>query len=84
MFDDRTDADEQPADLLEPESVAADLVLAVPRGALPVARLVAEPVVFHLNIADRLSSSGASDVVDVKRVLKTGSPTLKQAASAAE
>jgi putative transposase len=30
------------------------------------------------------TSSGASDVVDVKRVVETGSPTLREAASAAE
>jgi putative transposase len=30
------------------------------------------------------TSSGASDVVDVKRVVETGSPTLKEAALAAE
>jgi hypothetical protein len=30
------------------------------------------------------TSSGASDVVDVKRVVETGSPTLKEAEPAAE
>ena len=42
MFADRTDAGEQLADLLEQRGVEADVVLAVPRGGLPLGRVVAD------------------------------------------
>lgn len=42
VFADRTDAGEQLADLLEQRGVEADVVLAVPRGGLPLGRVVAD------------------------------------------
>jgi predicted phosphoribosyltransferase len=42
MFADRTDAGERLADRLVDEGVDADLVLAIPRGGLPVGRVVAD------------------------------------------
>lgn len=50
MFVDRTDAGEQLAERLEREEVAADLVLAIPRGGLPVARPVADRLGLLLDI----------------------------------
>ncbi|MFB6221843.1 MAG: phosphoribosyltransferase [Halolamina sp.] len=50
MFDDRTDAGEQLADRLQREGVEADLVLGIPRGALPVARPVADALGAPLDI----------------------------------
>ncbi|MFC6763726.1 phosphoribosyltransferase, partial [Natrinema soli] len=40
MFDDRTDAGERLAAELERRDLAVDIVLGIPRGALPVARPV--------------------------------------------
>lgn len=42
MFRDRTDAGEQLADALERRGIEADVVLAIPRGALPLGRAVAD------------------------------------------
>ena len=42
MFADRTDAGRQLADRLAESGVEADVVLAIPRGGLPVARPVAD------------------------------------------
>jgi predicted phosphoribosyltransferase len=42
MFADRTDAGERLADRLSAAEVGADLVLAIPRGGLPVGRVVAD------------------------------------------
>lgn len=42
MFRDRTDAGEQLADELENAGVAPDVVLAIPRGGLPLGRVVAD------------------------------------------
>lgn len=50
MFTDRTDAGEQLADLLEQHDVQADIVLGIPRGALPVARPVADALDVPLDI----------------------------------
>ncbi|MFB6169680.1 MAG: phosphoribosyltransferase [Haloarculaceae archaeon] len=50
MFDDRTDAGEQLAERLREAGVEADLVLAIPRGALPVARPVADALGVPLDI----------------------------------
>ncbi|WP_276259080.1 phosphoribosyltransferase [Haloglomus litoreum] len=50
MFQDRTDAGEQLADRLTARGVEADLVLAIPRGALPVARPVADRLDVPLDI----------------------------------
>lgn len=50
MFQDRTDAGHQLADLLTQEGVEADIVLGIPRGALPVARPVADALDVPLDI----------------------------------
>ncbi|WP_415380901.1 phosphoribosyltransferase [Halosimplex sp. TS25] len=42
MFRDRTDAGERLADVLEAKGVAADIVVAIPRGGLPLGRAVAD------------------------------------------
>lgn len=64
MFNDRTDAGERLADLLEREDVEADLVLAVPRGGLPVGRAVADAL------------SAPLDVVVSKKMGAPGNPEL--------
>ncbi|WP_440008490.1 phosphoribosyltransferase [Halomicrococcus sp. SG-WS-1] len=50
MFTDRRDAGEQLATLLEERGVDADIVLAVPRGGLPVGRVVADRLDAPLDI----------------------------------
>lgn len=50
MFDDRTDAGEQLAERLQSAGVDADVVLGIPRGALPVARPVADRLGLPLDI----------------------------------
>lgn len=50
MFNDRTDAGEQLAELLVHHDVEADIVLGIPRGALPVARPVADALDVPLDI----------------------------------
>lgn len=50
MFQDRTDAGRQLADLLRREDVEVDIVLGIPRGALPVARPVADGLGVPLDI----------------------------------
>lgn len=50
MFQDRTDAGIQLADTLRERDIDADLVLGIPRGALPVARPVADELDVPLDI----------------------------------
>lgn len=50
MFDDRTDAGKRLAQRLREEGVEADLVVGIPRGALPVARPVADALGVPLDI----------------------------------
>jgi predicted phosphoribosyltransferase len=50
MFTDRTEAGERLAELLEHHDVEADIVLAIPRGALPVTRPVADALGVPLDI----------------------------------
>lgn len=50
MFRDRTDAGRQLADLLDDHDVTADVVLAIPRGGLPVARPVADALGAELDV----------------------------------
>ncbi|QZX99070.1 phosphoribosyltransferase [Halobaculum rubrum] len=50
MFDNRTDAGERLADLLVERGVEADVVLAVPRGGLPLGRVVADRLGVPLDI----------------------------------
>lgn len=64
MFRDRTQAGERLADALEQAGVAADVVLAIPRGALPLGRAV----------ADRLGAP--LDVVVAKKIGAPDNPEL--------
>jgi predicted phosphoribosyltransferase len=50
MFQDRTDAGQQLAELLDREGVDADIVLGIPRGTMPVARPVADALDAPLDI----------------------------------
>ncbi|RLM53926.1 phosphoribosyltransferase [Halobellus sp. Atlit-31R] len=50
MFEDRTDAGRQLADVLGDRGVTADVVLAIPRGGLPVGRVVADALDVPLDI----------------------------------
>ncbi|MFC3957938.1 phosphoribosyltransferase [Halovivax cerinus] len=50
MFDDRTEAGERLAAELDRRGVVADLVLGIPRGALPVARPVADALDADLDV----------------------------------
>lgn len=50
MFQDRTDAGQQLADRLDQQDINADIVLGIPRGALPVARPVADTLGATLDI----------------------------------
>lgn len=72
MFEDRTDAGRQLADVLDDHDVTADVVLAVPRGGLPVGRVV----------ADRLGVP--LDVVVACEVGAPGNPGLTLGAAAAD
>ena len=50
MFRDRTDAGERLADVLDDHDVEADVVLAIPRGGLPVGRAVADRLGVPLDV----------------------------------
>jgi len=50
MFEDRTDAGRQLADLLDDLDVEADVVLAIPRGGLPIGRAVADRLGIPLDV----------------------------------
>jgi predicted phosphoribosyltransferase len=50
MFTDRTDAGRQLADLVEGHDVDADVVLAIPRGGLPLGRAVADALSVPLDV----------------------------------
>ncbi|WP_231187016.1 phosphoribosyltransferase family protein [Haladaptatus sp. DYF46] len=60
MFDDRTDAGQQLASLVTREGVDADIVLAIPRGGLPIGRPVADALDVPLDVvvAKKLGASG--------------------------
>ena len=68
MFRDRTDAGEQLAEMLGEAGVAADVVLAIPRGGLPLGRAV----------ADRLDAP-----LDVVVARKMGAPNNEELAMGA-
>ena len=72
MFNDRTDAGERLAALLADRGIDADLVLAIPRGGLPVGRVV----------ADRLGVP--LDVVVASKLGAPGNPELALGAVAAD
>ena len=50
MFRDRADAGRQLADVVESHDVDAEIVLAIPRGGLPVGRVVADRLGVPLDI----------------------------------
>ena len=64
MFSDRADAGEQLADVVEAHDVDADVVLAIPRGGLPVARAVADRLGVPLDIvaARKLGAPGRQEL----------------------
>ena len=64
MFDDRTDAGTQLGSLVAREGVDADIVLAIPRGGLPIGRPVADALGVPL------------DVVVAKKLGAPGNPEL--------
>ena len=64
MFDDRTDAGEQLATAVAKQDVDADVVLAIPRGGLPLGRIVADELGVPL------------DVVVAKKIGAPGNPEL--------
>jgi putative phosphoribosyl transferase len=72
MFQDRTEAGERLADRLAEHGVEADLVLGIPRGALPVA----QPV------ADRLDAP--LDIVAAKKMGAPGNPEFAIGAAASD
>jgi predicted phosphoribosyltransferase len=50
MFKDRADAGQRLADVLDDHDVGADIVLAIPRGGLPVGRVVADSLGVPLDV----------------------------------
>ena len=64
MFEDRHDAGEQLADVLAAHDLDADLVLAIPRGGLPVGRVVADRLGVPLDIvaARKLGAPGHAEL----------------------
>jgi putative phosphoribosyl transferase len=64
MFQDRTDAGEQLAGLLEREGVEIDVVLAIPRGALPLGRVVADrfDVPLDVVVASKIGAPGRPEL----------------------
>lgn len=72
MFDDRTDAGERLASLLLEREVEADIVLAIPRGGLPVGRAVADALSVPL------------DVVVARKMGAPGNPELAVGAVASD
>lgn len=64
MFRDRTDAGEQLADVVEGHGVEPDVVLAVPRGGLPVARAVADHLGVPLDVvvARKIGAPGRAEL----------------------
>ena len=72
MFTDRTDAGRQLAALLDEQGIAADIVLAIPRGGLPVGRAVAD------------SLDAPLDIVAARKLGAPGNPELAIGAVASD
>lgn len=72
MFTDRTDAGRQLAALLDEQGIVADIVLAIPRGGLPVGRAVAD------------SLDTALDIVAARKLGAPGNPELAIGAVASD
>ena len=64
MFRDRIDAGEQLAEMVASENVTADVVLAIPRGGLPVGRAVADALDVPLDIivSKKIGAPGNSEL----------------------
>jgi predicted phosphoribosyltransferase len=64
MFENRTDAGQQLAAVLRDRGVESDLVLAVPRGGLPVGRIVADSLGVPLDVvvARKLGAPGNAEL----------------------
>lgn len=64
MFSDRTDAGRRLAERLRERGVTADIVLAIPRGGLPVGRAVADALGLPLDVvaARKLGAPGNSEL----------------------
>ncbi|MFC7132826.1 MULTISPECIES: phosphoribosyltransferase [Salinibaculum] len=79
MFTDRTDAGRRLADLLEERGVEADIVLAIPRGGLPVGHAVAERLGVPLDIVSaRKLGSPANPELAIGSVASDGSVWLNE------
>ena len=72
MYRDRADGGEQLADLLDDRDIEADIVLAIPRGGLPVGRAVADALGVPL------------DIVAARKIGAPGNPELAIGAVAAD
>ena len=72
MFENRTDAGQQLAAVLRDRGVESDLVLAIPRGGLPVGRIVADSLGVPL------------DVVVARKLGAPGNPELAMGAVASD
>ncbi len=72
VFEDRTDAGRRLAAVLDDHDVEADIVLAVPRGGLPVGRVVADAL------------GVALDIVSARKLGAPGNPELAIGAVAAD
>lgn len=79
MFRNRTEAGEELADLLDTEDVEADVVLGIPRGALPVARPVADALGVPLDIvvASKIGAPNNPELA-IGAVASDGSAWLNQ------
>lgn len=64
MFHDRTDAGEQLAEVVRSHGLQPDIVLAIPRGGLPVARVIAERLGAPLDIvvASKIGAPGQQEL----------------------
>jgi predicted phosphoribosyltransferase len=72
MFKNRTDAGQQLADVLHDHDIEADIVLAIPRGGLPVGRVVADSLGVPL------------DIVSARKLGAPGNPELAIGAVASD
>jgi len=80
MFADRTDAGERLAEELDIRGIDADLVLAIPRGALPVARPVADRLGADLDVvvATKMGAPGNAELA-IGAVAEDGTRWLNEA-----
>lgn len=72
MFTNRTDAGRRLADVLDDHDIEADIVLAIPRGGLPIGRVVADELDVPL------------DIVSARKIGAPGNPELALGAVASD